>query len=124
MFLFRDGLLTLMCIDSFISLMRLWSSLPTILKLSSEVDNFSTIPSTTLAITSAILKTVHPVWLFHLPQWQQHLPSHCVAIPSATMAINISHPSMWPSICHIGKNICQPSIKGFNTLKWFSICHT
>ena len=36
-FLFRDGLLTLMYIASFISLMRLWSSLPVILKLSSAV---------------------------------------------------------------------------------------
>ena len=33
MFLLRDGLLTLMNIDSFISLERLCSSLPTILKL-------------------------------------------------------------------------------------------
>ena len=37
MFLFRDGLLTLMYIASFISLMRFWSSLPTMLKLSSVV---------------------------------------------------------------------------------------
>ena len=37
LFLFRDGLLTLRHIDSFISLMRFWSSLPTILKLSSIV---------------------------------------------------------------------------------------
>ena len=33
MFLFKDGLLTLMNIDSFISLERFFSSLPTILKL-------------------------------------------------------------------------------------------
>ena len=37
MFLFRDGLLILMYIASFISLMKLWSSLPTILKLSSAM---------------------------------------------------------------------------------------
>ena len=36
-FLFRNGLLTLMFTDSFISLMRFWSSLPTILKFSSVV---------------------------------------------------------------------------------------
>ena len=36
-FLFRDGLLTLMYIDSFIFLMRFWYSLPTILKFSSVV---------------------------------------------------------------------------------------
>ena len=54
-------------------------------------------------------KICHPtVWLFHLPQ----------------LAINICHPLKWLSICHIGKNICQPSIKCYNTLKWFSICHT
>ena len=38
MFLFRDGLLTLMYIDSFINLERLCSSLPTILKLLSVVE--------------------------------------------------------------------------------------
>ena len=37
MFLFRDGLLTLMNIDSLISLERFCSSLPTMLKFSSEV---------------------------------------------------------------------------------------
>ena len=36
-FLFMDGLLTHMYIDSFISLMRFWSSLPTTLKFSSVV---------------------------------------------------------------------------------------
>ena len=36
-FLFRDGLLTLMYIDSVISLMMFWSSLPTTLKISSVV---------------------------------------------------------------------------------------
>ena len=36
-FLFRDGLLTHMYIDSFISLMRFWSSLPIILKFFSVV---------------------------------------------------------------------------------------
>ena len=36
-FLFGDGLLTLMYIASFISLMRFWSSLPSILKFSSVV---------------------------------------------------------------------------------------
>ena len=34
MFLFRDGWLTLMCKASFMVLMRFWSSLPTMLKLS------------------------------------------------------------------------------------------
>ena len=34
MFLFRDGFLTPMYIASFMALMRFWSSLPTILKLS------------------------------------------------------------------------------------------
>ena len=38
MFLFRDGLLTLMNIDSLISLERFCSSLPTMLKLSSVVE--------------------------------------------------------------------------------------
>ena len=38
MFLFRDGLLTLIYIDSLINLERLCSSLPTILKLSSVVE--------------------------------------------------------------------------------------
>ena len=37
MFLFRDGLLTLINIDSFLSLERFCSSLPTMLKFSSEV---------------------------------------------------------------------------------------
>ena len=39
MFLFRDGLLTLMYIDSFINLERLCSSIPTILKLLSVTPN-------------------------------------------------------------------------------------
>ena len=38
MFLFRDGLLTLIYTDSFINLERLCSSLPTILKLLSVVE--------------------------------------------------------------------------------------
>ena len=38
MFLFRDGLLTLIYIDSFINLERLCSSLPTILKLFNVVE--------------------------------------------------------------------------------------
>ena len=63
------------------------------------------------------IKTFHPVWLFHQPQWQQDVPSHNVSIPPATTG-NQQMPS------HIGKNIYQPFIKGYNTLKWFSICHT
>ena len=42
MFLFRDGLLTLMYIDSFINLERLCSSLPTILKLLILLKRFLT----------------------------------------------------------------------------------
>ena len=79
MFLFRDGLLTLMYIDSLINLERLCSSLPTILKLLSVME--------------------WPVML--LWSYIGHIYIYIyVAIPSATMAIKSANLYSSYNICH------------------------
>ena len=130
MFLFRDGLLTLMNIDSFISLERFCSSLPTTLKFSSEVVwpevllwscmggpskcNFKTLSSP----NSCLMKACRFSFCFN----------YILATMAITSAIHISNCYIWYSKTfkkwsYTNMTITSVITRWFHLPQWHNISH-